>query len=212
MSSSTAVVARGDLDSSIQPFNQRFGSNNAPTGFPPENIPCTPFPLGTTISELSGSALNGQNSQLPPIQWTKVSQGTTTEIVPILGHDVGVENKQCKIRVFGLKRGRKYYFPVHVCNLVVTAGSTVLDGDVVVSEFFGEGTLSEQAFAKTIAVSDDKALPPGVKVLGDYGQGPASIVFDHGGFDYVGVAVACIDASNATTNAAEIVGVGRRFR
>lgn len=213
MGCAQSVVARGDLDSAFVPFNSRFGTNNAPTGFPPENIPCTPILFAPTINEVAGTALVGQNGALPPIQWSRVSQGTTTEILPVLGHDSGVAGRQAKIRVFGLKRGTAYYYPVHVCNMIVTASATTLSLDVIAKDFIRDGGLpSELTFASTIAVSDDKALPPGVKVLGDYGTGPASIVFDHGGFDYVGVAVACIDAANATTNAVQWVGVSRRFR
>jgi hypothetical protein len=142
----------------------------------------------------------------PPVVWFKRGPGTVVEIRPIVIDASDAGNKQGQFRVFTASRdpsdANTYQFQAqHVCNCSCVGGTTALF-DVADHLAIDFATYASSCHAKTIAVTDDKSLPPGVKVLGDYDQGPASIVFDAGGAEWIGIAGAALDTSNAASASA----------
>lgn len=222
-------IARGDIYTpfvAIHPNRRAITHQATGAGTQPEEIQCLPFNAPPVL--VDGDLDN--TSGLPPIQWVKRDKGTVCEIMPILAHDSGVSGKQFKFRVFIAARDGSGKWPGntvddntvapsytmrHVCNGVATAGAAVSEGTS--KNYFNRyledfTTWAEIGYAATITINDDKALPPGVKVVGDYGNGPAAAVFDAGGADWVGVAITRCDSSGATTNACEAATVAIRFR
>lgn len=155
-----------------------------------------------------GTGTGDMGNNTPPVVWFKRGPGTVVEIRPILIEESNAETLQGQFRVFTASRepsnADTYQFQAqHVCNCVATGGGTQLLE--AANHVALDPTYASIVFAKTITVGDDKSLPPGVKVLGDYGEGPASIVFDAGGAEWIGIAGAALAADNTTTGAVDAI-------
>lgn len=200
----TPETARGSHRTPFTPLHSGrlafFSATNPVSGIAPPQWSGDPvLPAGGTSSGQMGAAT-------PPVVWFKRGAGTVVEIRPILIDADDAEDKVAQFRVFTASRepsiGNNYNFQAqHVCSGLATGGTTQLleNTNNLAIDF---ATYASQAFAKTITVTNDKSLPPGVKVLGDYSSGPASIVFDAGGAEWIGITAAALSAADDTTGAA----------
>lgn len=198
----TKECARGSHRTPFQPLHPGklafFSATNAVTTVVPPNWSGSPaLPSAGTSSGQMGAAT-------PPIVWFKRGPGTVVEIRPVLVDDTSGTAGQFRVFTASQEPSPNANVPVyqaqHVCTAVCVMGDIAAQPleNYVAPESYA---LSEIRYAKTITVANDKALPPGVKVLGDYGEGPASIVFDAGGAEWIGVAGAALSAADNTTDA-----------
>ena len=177
-----------------------FSATNPVSGIAP------PQWSGDPVLPADGTSSGQMGAANPPVVWFKRGAGTVVEIRPILIHTDDAEDKTSQFRAFTASRepsnANTYHFQAqHVCSGLATGGTGgVLDIENHATIDFA--TYASQTFAKTITVTNDKSLPPGVKVLGDYSNGPASIVFDAGGAEWIGVAAAALSAADNSTGAA----------
>jgi len=180
-----------------------FSATNAVTTVP------TPQWSGSPALPAAGTGAEQMGNATPPVVWFKRGPGTVVEIRPIVIHESDAEEKQGQLRVFTASRepsdANEYHYQAqHVCTCAVVGGTNAPQ-DTKNNVAIDESTYQSVRFAKTITVANDKSLPPGVKVIGDYDQGPASVVFDAGGAEWIGVAGAALDTSNATTLAGDAI-------
>lgn len=208
----TPETARGSHRTPFVPaHNGRlafFSATNPVSGI------ATPQWAGSPALPAAGTSAGQMGNATPPVVWFKRGPGTVVEIRPIVIHTSAAGDKQGQLRVFTASREPSepnvYQFQAqHVCNCSVIGGTNALF-DIPDHLDINTATYASICYAKTIAIADDKSLPPGVKVTGDYGQGPASIVFDAGGADWIGVAGAALDTSNATTLAGSAIAFSVR--
>lgn len=199
----TPECARGSHRTPFQPLHPGklafFSATNAVTTVVP------PQWSGSPALPSAGTSAGQMGAATPPVVWFKRGPGTVVEIRPILIADVGDTVGQFRVFTASQEPSPDSKVPVYQAQHVCTA--TCLMGDITpipTSNYTLDSevsSLSEINYAKTITVGNDKALPPGVKVLGDYGEGPASIVFDAGGAEWIGIAGAALAANDTTTGA-----------
>lgn len=166
--------------------------------------------VGSPTVPGAGTSTGQLGAETPPVVWFKRGPGTVVEIRPILLDADAAGGKQAQFAIFTAGEepaapGSEFnpqnlYQGRFVCSAVATGGDII--PQVPERYTVPDTGLPSIGYARTVVVANDKSLPPGVKVIGDFGEGPASVVFDAGGDDWIGVAGAALDSTDAATNAA----------